>query len=671
MPKSILTEKEKETPSVKYSDEESNYYGGIVSRLFKAKINRDTTHVEFNNNTYSQWFSNNELIANTTITRDKTNKDLAVHSGTVEQKLLTILAEVNQLNLTGEVRAFDKDDNRLQDLGMVLTDICEKTSQIEGDDEKKLIRQMELLKQGTVFIQDNWVKKWSKEKVLNKVFTGSVKDITWETKLEKVFDGPERSVLYGPGVYLGNIREFDIKKQPFIFTTKLTSYQEAKSRYGQTGKDGKLIWERWVNVPRMRVSMIDETNLPNLIVGAGWSLSDIQDEMVEEIHYQDQINNEYQIFLNGIAMLPVGFPLSAVTPNGMFNIEKQVLQVINPFFAMGRSFIAKTEQLAALLDEMIKLLIIKTRKSIHPPYANISGRVISEKSLMPGAISMGIDPGSLVPIGTEGQGATASEYQMLASLREDIDRVTISPQIQGMAGKSGTTAFEVSLLQKQAQKTISLIIFSMALLEKKVTWLRVNYVLGNYFEPIGTKVDDARNELVNTYRTLTANATLPSRGHGIRKIIPVSGGNKPTADDIYNQEEYTDTPLPADGSRRRTREELGMDPLQMLYLDLDILQNCKYIFFTEVESKPKDTSTNAKLMFREELIDLQGMQKMGASVNIEEIQNEYAQIWHRRKEKLFSKPQQQAAADAGQGGSNVLSANPPNLQPAGMEGGIV
>jgi len=30
--------------------------------------------------------------------------------------------------------------------------------------------------------------------------------------------------------------------------------------------------------------------------------------------------------------------------------------------------IAKTEQLSKLMDEMIKLLIIKTRKSIHPPY---------------------------------------------------------------------------------------------------------------------------------------------------------------------------------------------------------------------------------------------------------------------------------------------------------------
>jgi len=71
--------------------------------------------------------------------------------------------------------------------------------------------------------------------------------------------------------------------------------------------------------------------------------------------------------------------------------------------------------------------------------------------------------------------------------------------------------------------------------------------------------------------------------------------------------------------RKRTREELGMDPLQIVYLDLDILKNSKYIFFTEVESKPKDTSTNAKLMFREELRDLQAMAQMGAKLNMEEI----------------------------------------------------
>jgi len=666
MEKSILLNKDLETPAVNYTAEETEFNGKILSRLLKAKIARDSKHPEFNNQTFLQWFNNNEIIANTFITRDKTNADLAVKAGTVEQKLLTILSEINRLNLMGEVRVYDKDNDELQELGMVLTDICDKTAEIEGDEEKKLIRQLELLKQGTVFIQDNWVKRWKKEKTLKKNFTGDISNVEWEEKLEKVFEGPERSILYAPGVYLGNMKEFDIKKQPFLFTIKVSSYEEVKSRYGQKGEDNKNVWTRWENVPRKRVSMVDETNLNTINLGQGWSLTDLENDMVEEIHYQDQINNEYQIYLNGVAMLPVGFPLSAITPNGMFNIEKQVLQVINPFFPYGRSFIAKTQQLSELLDEMIKLLLLKTRKSIHPPYANISGKVISEKSLMPGAISMGIDPGSLVAIGQEGQGATASEYQMLKELREDIDRVTISPQMQGQAGKTGTTAFEVSLLQQQAQKTISLIIFANAMLEKKITWLRTNYILAYYFEPIGTKVDDARNELVNTYRSMSKKTTIPDRGRGLRKIIPMDSVDK-TSEDIYNEEEYSGTPEPTIG-RRKTRDELGMDPLQIMYLDVNILKNCKYIFFIEVESKPRDTSTNSKLLFREELRDLQALQLMGSSPNIQEMEKEYALIWNKRKEKLFNKPQDmsQLGEQKMPGGGNVLNDNAPTIQPEPM-----
>lgn len=653
-------------PTANYTTVELADIGKKMGLCYKAKMERDTIHVEFNNTNYLDWFRNNETIANTLITRDKTNKDLAVHAGTVEQKLLIILSEINRLNLTGEVRVFDTENNKLQELGMALTDINDKTAEMEGDDEKKLIRQLELMKQGTVFIQDNWVKRWQKTKKLNGKFTGKVSGVDWTEKLEKVFEGPERSVLYGPGVYLGNIREFDIKKQPFIFTMKITSYAEAMSRYGakQKNADGKDedVWERWQNVPRDRVPFISEADIGTMNGAGGWALTSLNQDMVEEIHYQDQINDEYQIFLNGVPMLPVGFPLSAITPNGMFNIEKQVLQVVNPFFAYGRSFIAKTQQLSELLDEMIKLLLLKTRKSIHPPYANVSGKVISEKSLMPGAISMGIDPNALVAIGQEGQGATASEYQMLQELRSDIDRATVSPQVQGQEGKSGQTAFEVNLLQQQAQKSISLILFACSLLEGKVTWLRTNFNIAYYFDPIGTKVDEVRNELVNTYRTVTKDTEITGRGLGQRKIIPSQ--NLPAPEDIYNQEEYTDTPVPNGPERRKTREELGMSPLQILYIDTNILKNCRYIFFTEVIAKPRDTSVNAKLMFREELRDLQAMQQgFGATINVEELQNQFALVWHKRKEKLFGKPQPVQPQQM-QGGANVLNENAPNLPAA-------
>jgi hypothetical protein len=661
---------------VTYTPDESKYIGMLLSRIMTAKIARDSVKTEFNGMTYLEWFRNNELVANTTIVHNEVNKDLAIYSGTVEQKLQTILSEVNNLNLEGEVRVFDKESSELQELGMAITDIVHKTEEEEeavgmGKQEAKLVRQLELLKQGTVFIQDNWVKKWKNEKTFTKKFTGNVNDVEWESKLVKAFDGPVRDVLYGPGVFLGNIKEFTIAKQPFIFTLKVNSYSDAKQRFGAKDKDGKDVWERWKYVPRERVSIANVEGLDNMPIGEGWSITDIETDMVEEIHYQDQANDEYQITLNGIPMLPVGFPLSAITPNGMFNIEKQVLQVINPFFPYGRSFIAKTEQLTKLLDEMIRLLLIKTRKSIHPPYANVSGKVISEKSLMPGAISMGIDPGALVAIGQEGQGATASEYQMLRELREDIDRVTIAPQIQGQQGKSGTTAFEVSLLQQQAQKSLTLIIFAMGLLEKKVTWLRANYVIAYYFDPVGTKVDDIRGEITGQYRTMSVNTQIPERGAGIRKIIPVDTTKNMTDEDIYMEEEYTDTPEGLGGMRRRTREELGMAPLQHLYIGVDVLKNCKYIFFTEVESKPRDTSTNAKLMFREELRDLQAMQQMGASVNIEALQGDYAHIWNKRKEKLFGKPRDLAemAAEKGQGGANVLNENMPTLQP-GPQGAV-
>lgn len=650
----------------KYTDDELKDLGTKAYLCYKSKNDRDTIHSEFNNQSYIEWFRNNEIIANTFIVRDKTNKDLAVHAGTVEQKMLIVLAEINRLNLQGEVRVFDTDNQELQELGMALTDINDKTAEMEGDDEKKLMRQMELMKQGTVFIQDNWVKRWAKAKTLKGKFTGKVSGVAWDTKMEKVFDGPERNILYGPGVYLGNIREFDIKKQPYIFTLKLTSYAEAKSRYGATDKDGKNMWERWENVPHNRVPFISETDIGTMSLNGGWSLNALDEEMVEEIHFQDQNNDEYQILLNGVPMLPVGFPLSAITPNGMFNVEKQVLQVINPFFTYGRSFGVKAQQLSELLDEMIKLLLLKTRKSIHPPYANVSGKVISEKSLMPGAISMGIDPNALVPIGKEGQGATSSEYQMLEELRNDIDRATVSPQVQGQDSPGTQTAFEVNLLQQQAQKSIALILFACTLLEQKVTWLRTYYNLAFYFEPTGTKIDDVRNALVSTYRTMTKNTAIPGRGMGQRKIIPTQ--NPPASGmQIYNQEEYSDTPVPEGKQRRRTRSELGMSPMQILYIDVNILKNCKYIFFTEVISKPRDTSMNAKMMFREELKDLQALQQsFGASVNVEELQNEYALLWHKRKEKLFGKPKPVMPPQGPQGGAPVLNMN--SAAPAGMSG---
>jgi len=648
---------------VKFEEGEESSVGIIMNRLWQAIEENNRPRSELNGKTRYQYHSENERIANTVVEKRTADTDIVVSSGTVEQKLFAVVAELNSLNLGPEVRAFDKDNNELIELGMALTDVITDSEEREDDEENKLIRQVELLKQGTVFIQENWVVEYKTKKELNSPFIGKIKDVVWKSTNEKSYEGARRQILFGPGVYLGNVKEFTMKLQPFIFTHKITSYSEAESRFGGKDKDGKLLWERWESVPKKIVQIANESSANTLNLSGGFSIVDLQSDQVEEIHYQDKFKNEYQIFLNGIPMLPQGFPLTVISPSGEYNIEKQVYQVINPFFALGKSFVAKTANLSDLLDEMLRLLILKTRKSVHPPYANISGRVISSKSLMPGRITMGIDPGALVKIGEEGQGATAAEFNMFRTLQDNVDNVTVSPQFQGQQGKSGTTATEVNTLTQQAQKVLSLTIFAASMFERKIGYLRLWNLLANEFKPQSQEVDDLRKTLKNKYRTVTRNTAIEGRGQGIRKIIPTDD-ELPDSEEVFNQEEYQNTPEGTGRFRRKTRGELQLSPIQIIHLNPKELQLARLMFFIEVESREKNTGINAKFAFREQLRDIQALMTLGSRPNITELEDEYALVWGKRKDRLFQEapppgiglPDEESGVDT-QAMGNILNAS--------------
>lgn len=643
-----VEDKKVETP--KYSDEELEQLSAIIQRLFRAKQDRDQLHPEYNNKTYVEQYQENERIANTFVKGKKFGGDVEIASGTVEQKMLAVLSEINRLSLSPEVIAYDQDNNELVALGQAMTDIIRSTQDDDDDSENKLMRQLELLKQGHVFIEESWSKEYKYEKKFDKKNIGKVKMQSWVSKIKKVYEGPRRRILYSPGVYLGNIRTAGpMREQPFIFTHKLTSYEEARSRYGGM-VNGEYIWERWKDVPNKRITGLNSetvsTNAPTASqsqqfstgatldrINNAWGLSDIKEGMLEEIHYQDRMNDEYQIFLNGVPMLPVGFPLSAISPNGEYTIEKQILQFINPFFAYGRSFVMKVREQSDILDELLRLLIIKTRKSIHPPYANLSHRVISSKVLMPGRITMGIDANALQPIGAESQGATASEYQMFKLLQDKIDENTVSKQFTGQQGKSGTTAFEVATLQKQAEKLLSLTIFACTMLEMKLGYQRLFNLLENYFDPVDSKYDEARQQIVKRYRTTSRSTSFgKNKGKGVRQVIPTNDLPLPGA--IRTQEQYT-------GGGGQPRSKSGLAPLKRIYLDPDMLRKARLVWYIDIDTQPKETSNAKKLLFREELADIMALMQMGAQPNVKELEEQHAIVWNRPKEKVFATQQAQ------------------------------
>lgn len=612
-----------------YSEEDREYLSFVQARLERARRLRDIEHPEFNGKTYLEYFEENEKIANTHHLDPRKNKDdVIVSAGTVEQKLDALLSNINNLNLGTEVLAYDRNNNRIVELGHAMDDIVKMTEMLDGadgagDEEKRPLRQRELLKQGTVFVQEEWLKKFETKKKLKEKFNGQFTDYKgWSEKMELVFEGPTRTQLYGPNVYLGDITEFYIENQPFISVVVQKNYEEARKTYGK--------FDNWKFVQKGKIppSSINAEEAKTIFENK-WRMTELKDEQVEIVFYQDQANDEFQIIINGVLMMPIGFPLSAVTPAGKYNVTKQVFRPINDKFAYGAAFVSSgsVKEVSAIIDEMLKLFILKTRKSFTPAYVNISGRVIDSKVLSPGRISMGIDPNALQPIaGNEVQGVTNGELGMYKELQSLVNKSTVSDQFTGQAGQGRQTATEVIELQRQARLTLGLAILSCTLLEKKLGYLRLWNILQNWFEPIGDKVQaiDGARQLVKEYRRSVRDVSIEGEGLGERMVIPMDG-ELPDPQVIREME-------------RKEGEKRGM-PVKKLFLNPEKLKAARLTWYIVVNPEERESSPFFKLLFREQLNDMLTLMQLGSRPDVGRLEEEYARVWKLPRTKLFQRAQ--------------------------------
>lgn len=623
-----------------YDAKDEAYLGFMQSRLERAKLQKDQPMPEFKGKTYYQIFDENEKLANTVVEMKKNPDDVIISSGTVEQKLDALLSHINNLNLTPEVMAFDKENVKVTDLNLALQDIMHDCAIRDGgdgggDEEKRALRQRELLKQGTVFVQEEWLKRWETKKILKEKYNGEFKNFAgYTSKLVKVFEGPSRTLLYGPNVFLGDITQFYMENQPYMYVLIQTNYENAKSKYGK--------FENFDYVQKGAVPSTEATS-QKTIYDNKWRLTELQNDQVEIILYMDKPNDEFQIIINGVLMLPVGFPLSAVSPKGEYNVAKQVYRVINDKFAYGQSFVASgsVKEISAIIDEMLKLFVLKTRKSFTPAYVNTSGRVIDKKVLSPGRISMGIEPGALVPIaGNEVQGVTAGEAAVLEKLQSLIDKSTVSEQFTGQQGKSGTTATEVVELQRQARLTLGLTIAACVLLEVKIGYLRLWNILENWFEPLDTRVEgiNEARKLVNEYRSTTRDVSIDGEGPGERSVV-VRDEAPPDDQTIRNEE------LAAERTRRI--------PVRKIYIrssreeGTSSIQNACLYWYIVVNTQERESSPFFKMLFREMLGDMLTLLQLGSVPNKEGLEEEFAKVWGKPRNKLFSASQSVSPEMAG------------------------
>lgn len=619
-----------------YTDEEAKYMGLLGAKLENALQNRNMAREEFDWLTYPQYFEVNERGANSTIKPVKNKGETSFNSGTLRNKMMAVLNSIESLNLSPQIIAYNEYNLAINALGQALEDILEKIDEVNVDEELKALRQYEMFKQGTVFVETQWESKVETQKKITSGSYGDYKNVKWTTTYKITEAKPVRVILSGLSVVLGNMGVYKIENQPFIYTAEYVDYNIAEQIYGE--------FDMWKHVSRKVKPFNAQVGLSNY----GWRLFDNEcQDKVEILKYQSVPDNEFQIIINGTPMLPIGYPL----PWGLFySIDQQNLEPIRHDFAYGKSFIFKNKNVVSILDEMMKLGILKTQQSYLPALYNQSGRVISRATLLPGTINNTIRKGDVGPIlEQQALGVTNSEFAMQQQLKSIVDANTVSNTFAGGKEAGGVvTATQVVELQRQSKLMMAQFILAASLLEQKLAFKQLLLVLQNWFDPEEVKLDEARNELERKYRTVSRERSIKGEGKGVRMVIPTN--KKPTEGDIMNFEEAM-------------KYKIGK-PFRAIFINADALKQAKYTWCISVAPKEKKTSELNKVMLNEMLTTAMNL---GLPLDTDYMAELFADAYDLDATRLINKSVQQSQ-QAGMGAEQLdngqgMMPDPSNIKP--------
>ncbi len=642
-------EQDQEVKPIDYTDEEKSYRNELIRKLQRARDERESPHAQFDGMTYSEYYDFNEKADQSYIPPKRNKEDKRIVTGLTHEKDSTLLSTLLNFNLQADIKAFDENDIEINEIGESMEDMERKSRRMEDYDLKRPLIYRELLAQGTVFVEEMWREQFSPVKPINGELPAdmAINQITWTERIKQTYAGAEVNLLKGTKVYLGDIRQFFMALQPYVFTKEVVSYDRAKTIYGE--------WERWKHVPRKIQRATPETNDDGTTTFGDWSLGDMQKDQVEVIKFQDKWSNEYQIMLNGVMMLPIKFPLTAISPSGEYTITKGDLDP-RPHFAYSKSIPAKTKVDQAVLDEFLKLMILKTQQSFKPPMANNTKRVLSKNIFLPATITNDIREGTLTPL-IETRGVTPAEFSMYQLIKEQIDNKTVTPAFAGETQTGQQTATEILENKKQQMLKLGLTLDGVLNLERQMSWMRIYTIIDKWTLPMDKRVDQTRENLVDVYRTISIDGDFENGQRGTKRIKFTIDTNV-SSDDLHSREV-------AEGKQGHEIREVLINPQG--------LRQLKAKWFIQMVPTEKNGDTLARILFVQniqEAIAIFGPE----SLNMDYLKQRFATIISEDASKMFNDDvvvkqllqnrQEEAARGQPQRGSRLSSIQPrePRLQ---------
>ena len=605
--KSPLVRREEEIAKEGYkmSFEEAEQYKYIIERIVYARNQREQKWDYFDGLTYEQVYKANKRAAHSYLQPKLNDDEVRINTGLTEKRIELVLNELLALNLEEEIETFDKNDNLLEDLSEVFTDVVGRTEKMEMAKDKDITIYQELLTQPSVFVEE----LWTEERLSN----SNKKGLGKKGKCE-------RRLLLGPQIYLGDIHLPDTRfnEQPYLVKYARLHKVEAERLFKNLNPEKwKMVRPGAYNtVGSIDVDLYKQNSL-------------LQDEY-EVFTYMSYYDNEVQIVLQGVPILDVGEKYMDYFGN--FNGYHMTMVSLKPYsgdFAYGKPLTQSAKTLQALNNETIRNLIRKFRQALEPPIGTRAGKMFSRDIWNPGKITQGVSKNDFERL-VEHTGVTSSEMAMFDLIEKKTNEFIGSPQQAPLESGAQRTATEHVLAQQQAVKLLGLSVLAAMRLKERLALLRVHNILNNYIKPVGQEVHPITKQLKDVYARFSIPGADLGEAEGERVIqFAERGLTEPETQTLFEREQE----LKKQGKN-----------VEFKVVDVNKLKDLELYFYANVLSKPKESTELEKTLVMEKLNQSALITQMtGRRPQTGKIIRSWERAWH--ENEYFEK---EAPASLGQ-----------------------
>lgn len=598
-------------PAPELSEAEIKERSFDLYRLYQISQVRESALPQFDGMGYSRWNETNEMADISYLAPKKNKGDTRITTGVTHEKDSSLVSFFLNMNFEGSVRVFYK-NKELTDFGTTLTKLVRKSREEENYDGKRYGNYRNYVAQGTSFIREQYTEIWQPDKVIvGEINPAGLDKVKWVDKgLKRIMCGCESILVDGKKVFLEDIRQPDIQKQPGVYTVEYIPREAMAAVWGKA--------PRWKNVPWIVTpTAVSLGTLSQGSIYSDWIWGEIDFNKVEVIHVYRPFAQRYQIYINGVPMLPANFPLKAISPSGLIPIAKGDADIMN-MFAYSKSEPSKTKIDQAVWDEILQNMVMKQRQSASVPRANNSDRVVTPDMFLGGRIVSNLDPKEIPPL-IENPGITAPDFQFYQIMKEHIDSKTISSILEGNPSGPPTTLGQYMDQQKKAMLKIGAKIDGIIQWEKQMLRLRVMNLLYHSYQ---------ENEDGSGYKSISMEDNMFDGGKGMN-VINFASPNMKTEGEIYDEEQQYE-------------EENGV---QVAYTYIDpnlmkkVLDDPDYYICYEVVPVDKNNDTFTQMVFVSMITQASNL--FGAdSLQVDRLKKRYAQVMGEVYEDLFLTPQE-------------------------------